>query len=506
MINDLDRADAGQGPRWQVHWCDPRRTVRWYADDPVVAGLPTLAEWGRAHGTRPGQPVLLRSDGWSVPEVNAFFAAARMRTASQGTRRKYAFSVAVWLGFLDAVCRAWHEAGDDDVAGFKFWRLTDEANGRRVAGGTVVDDLVAISAFYRWAGFRYGVDDPVARRAKSPHGIAGVVAAPRIVRRSDVKWLDSAGYARWRDVGLRGLDLDGTEIAGWRGRNGQRDCAFTDGLYGTGLRLSEWASILRLELPDDDPGRAYFTCRLASAAAKGGRGRRFWMPRTVLVDALAYEEGERAAAVRRAQRSGRYDALRGLSVVASVDRRGRVEMTRIDDGTRVVASMDALEPGERQRMFRRTEAGLEPLALWLNEDGLPRAAHGWQHTFDTAAERMARAGLVGFEVTAHMLRHSFALRWYAVGRLLYERRLAHLSEQETRDFRVQFGDTWFLVKTLLGHVDIATTTDIYLEPFRDLDVSLLIEHAHGAALSSLMASMFAEHPLVLSDPVAGARG
>lgn len=44
--------------------------------------------------------MLLRSDGWSVPEVNGFFASARMRNASAGMRRKYAFAVTVWPGFL----------------------------------------------------------------------------------------------------------------------------------------------------------------------------------------------------------------------------------------------------------------------------------------------------------------------------------------------------------------------------------------------------------------------
>ncbi|WP_206189663.1 hypothetical protein, partial [Streptomyces griseoruber] len=69
MIDELE-VDAGPLARWQVHWCDPRREVSWYAADPVLAGLPTLAEWAHAHGTQPGQPVLLRADGWSVPEVN----------------------------------------------------------------------------------------------------------------------------------------------------------------------------------------------------------------------------------------------------------------------------------------------------------------------------------------------------------------------------------------------------------------------------------------------------
>ncbi|MGC9495701.1 site-specific integrase [Streptomyces sp. WG7] len=281
MIDELE-AEAGPLARWQVHWCDPRREVSWYAADPVLAGLPTLAEWAHAHGTQVGQPVLLRADGWSVPEVNGFFASARMRNASTGTRRKYAFAVAVWLGFLDAAGRTWHDADEEDIAGFKFWRMTDETNVRRVAGGTVLDDLIAISAFYRWAGFRFGVSDPVARRkVRGPD--AGMVtelfeAGPHLVRGKDVKWLDPAGYARWVNVGLRGLDLHGREIDGWRGRNSQRDCAFVDGLCGTGLRLSEWASVLRLEpmagRPDRRRGGATNLGARRAAGLRGAARRR----------------------------------------------------------------------------------------------------------------------------------------------------------------------------------------------------------------------------------------
>ena len=55
-----------------------------------------------------------------------------------------------------------------------------------------------------------------------------------------------------------------------------------------------------------------------------------------------------------------------------------------------------------------------------------------------------------------MLRHSFALKWFSVGRLLYKARFAHLNSEDLRDFRSQFGDTWQLVQLLLGHRGVTT--------------------------------------------------
>lgn len=487
---------------WRLHRWQPERAVSSYAADPVLRGLPSLAEIAQRLRIRPRQEFLIHSDGRTVFEVNAFLASLRMRNRAEGTREKYGYGLGLWLGFLDSAGVVWDAAGAEEVDGFKFWRMTDQANPARVAGSTVLDDLGAINAFYEWAAPRYGAVNPVTRvvlRQSVTRQAAPFEAAPHVVRDRDVKWLDPGGYACWRDVGLRGLDRHGREITRFRGRNTQRDCAFADGLYGTGLRLSEWASVLMTELPDEGVDRSYYTARLASACAKGGRGRRYWMPRTVLADALGYCEGERAASVRRAQRQGRYDRLRGVLVLNRLLGQRRLELVDEAGGLSRV-SLDGLEPRDRARIFLRTPSGLEPAVLWLNEDGFPRRSRGWQHTFDTANERVARAGLAGVVATAHMLRHSMALRWYAVGRLLYERRFAHLGAEEMRDFRAQFGDTWYLVKTLLGHADVATTMDIYLEPFRDLDVSLLIEHAHGAVVAELMAEMFADHPQVITAP------
>ncbi len=384
-------------------------------------------------------------------------------------------------------------ASEEDAEYFKVWRLCDENNPGRVAGSTFAPNLAALRMFYRWAAGRYGVADPVA-------AVDDFDLRPHGVRDRRVKWLDPGGYRRWRDVGLRGLGLDERADPGWRARSEQRDAAFADGLYGSGLRLSEWASVLVTELPNDDPARGYSTCRLADACAKGGYGHKFWLPRPALLSVLDYLEGARARAARQAQQAGHYDRVAHARLVLGVRGGDRVTIQEAD-GRVTHQPVNVIDPRERRRLFRTTEHGMEPLALWLNEDGLPRTAHGWQHTFTQANERIAGLGLAGFSATPHMLRDSCALRWYAVGRLAYERRFGHLSEQETKDFRVQFGDTWDLVATILGHRSPETTKRHYLEPFRALDVELLVQHARGAAVDGFLASYLADHPLVRTDPL-----
>ena len=507
-----DEEDSSR--RWRQYRLDVERDWSGFAGDPVLAGLPSLTELAESNGSRTGLRFLLGPDGRPDVRINTFFSSPRMRSRSDLTVKKYAISVGIWLTFLDATGRRWWEATEDDVGEFKFWRMTDSRNPRRVTGGTVHGDLVAVSSFYEWAERRYGVSNPVTRhvihRRDSAWGeqadeVGGYKAGPHIIRDCDVKWFDPAGYRRWRDLGLRGFGVDGVEVDSWRGRNAQRDCAFADGLYGTGLRLAEWGSVLAIELPADDPGRGFFTCRLAGACAKGARGRVYWMPRSVLADVLSYQEGGRASAVRRAQGKGLYEQLRGIRVVERVLRGGQLELVCPKTGERSVVSLEVLGPVPRRRLFRRTERGLEPVAMWLNEDGMPRDPHGWEKTFERANDRVAHAGLQGMQATPHKLRHSFALRWYSIGRLSYEVRFAHLTDDELRDFRAQFGDTWQLVRTLLGHADVKTTMDFYLEPFRSLDVSLLIEHIEGASMTALLAELMDRHPLVRTDPLRNAR-
>ena len=152
--------------------------------------------------------------------------------------------------------------------------------------------------------------------------------------------------------------------------------------------------MLLAELPAVGPGRGYVTCWLADGCAKGGYGHTYWMPHWALVKVLDYVEGSRARAVRRAQREGRYDRLDRVRLVLDV---GRDHLRILElDGRETRPGVNALGPAARRRLFCRTPHGLEPLVVWLNEDGMPRDPHGWHRTFDNANARIAALGSPGF--------------------------------------------------------------------------------------------------------------
>ena len=214
---------------------------------------------------------------------------------------------------------------------------------------------------------------------------------------------------------------------------------FADGLYGTGLRL-------QVEICAGGRTVSRRSAPQVLHLSAGCCDREIWarsavlgLPRRVLVEVLGYVEGERAHAVRRAGRP----AVTSGSKVRGWSRRcwahGGCGFGPWMVGRRM-CRWTLWRPAARRRLLVETADGFEPAALWLNEDGVPRDPHGWEHTFATANERLARLGFTGFAGSPHMMRHSFALRWYSVGRLLYVARFAYLTEDETRDFREQFGN------------------------------------------------------------------
>src|SRR5260370_4669761 len=100
--------------------------------------------------------------------------------------------------------------------------------------------------------------------------------------------------------------------------------------------------------------------------------------------------GSRRAAIGRAQRAGGYDRLPGLRVVTGYHARSRLLYVAGESGSRPV-SVDVVGADERRRLFRRTPAGLEPLAGGLGPGGVPKKAPGRADTFAPAQRRVQHA-------------------------------------------------------------------------------------------------------------------
>lgn len=536
--------------RWSVDFYDftvpPPLT-----DDPDILRFGDLLARAARNGARHGTPVIISPSGRSDPRINLFFRTGRMAASEPGTWRRYAYSLIVWLDFLDAIGRSWDGASVRDVEAFKDWRITDLRNDERIRPTSFDTDRAALNSFYKWVSSRYGIFNPVPtvqtdgtdqdRSEADESNTAGWRPGmgytdrrrdplrPGGARRRQVKWLLRAALEQWRNVGLRGFDFDGLRRQGWHGFNEDRDCAFVDGLYGTGLRVREWASVLDVELPasgTERMGEAW----LAAKCIKGGEdGRKYWIPRRVLQAVEGYAdpvEGSRAEVIRRAQWKGRYDRLRGVRIVTGHNPRTGELIVEGSEGAAALA-LDVLSPDERRMLFRRTPSGLEPLALWLSVSGLPKKAHSWEDTFDDANKRIAEAwvrhadpdGRLPAEdreqirrgcplwATAHMCRHSYALKWFSILSLLEERRLEGFTAEEIEDFRDQLGDIWLQLSILLGHKHPSTTREHYLAPFTGLQLSYLmslLDDDEQAGVDSLV-RIFARRGGSTILPVAGSR-
>jgi hypothetical protein len=341
---------------------------------------------------------------------------------------------------------------------------------------------------------------------------------PAGAARRQVKWILRPAFEQWRNIGLRGYGFDGLRRPGWAGAHEDRDAAFVEGLYGTGLRVTEWASVLDVELPAAS-GRRFPKAWLAAACIKGGReGREYRVPGSVLAWVASYAdpvEGSRMEAVRRARRAGRYEQVAGMRIVTGYSPRSRVLYMESPAGGKPLP-VDVLGPDERRLLFRRTPEGLEPLALWLSVSGLPKKAHSWQDTIADANARIGRAwpaaggtGRPPLFFRAHMARHSFALKWYSILSVVWEQRVEGFTSEELKDLRDQFGDVWFQLAALLGHADPATTRDHYLEAFTSLQVDYLmslLDEEEKTAVTALVRAVAADSGRVLTSRVSPACG
>ncbi len=438
------------------------------ADADLLADPAGLDRWLNEHDVLDGQPFLLDPFGRYDVTLNLFFTA-ELFAEPRNTQLAVAHDLKRFLTFLweSRGERSWRDASPEDRAAFKRWRLFDP-EGPHVESSTWDREVATVNRFYRWAVRRGHVrENPIVQRESrvSPFrrsdGREVPAEASRTGPRRRVAWLTSAMYRQWRDVGVRGLDLQGRPDPGFRGRFASRNAAYTDLMFRTGLRLAEQTSLSLFDVPELAGGVVNARAWLPARIAKGGSARHFYVPAPVLKDVLDYVEMERAEAVERGRAAGVYERMRDPFIVEDPSR----PRVRLDGRWEPVTKLDA---SERLRLLIDTGAGLAPAALWLTERGLPSRPSGWQQAFDNANERCRRLR-VGWTCHAHMLRHSFAVITLEQLWRGHLRELGEMVPAQRMTYQMVYGDPLNWVRLRLGHTSVETT-QIYQHTLHELEM------------------------------------
>lgn len=495
------------GGEWRVFQV-PEVEEGFTTDDPVLAKWDDLRERENNVGVRPGQWFLSQVGVPSDPEVVAFFNSPGFQRRAVGTQLAYARDLKVFFEFLASRDRIWRDATHVDVEDYEFWRRRDPTNPRRVSGSKFNRELAALNLFFTFQIRRGSITGSPVRLQQTTQRDGSLAVVPELrskrVQSSRVNWLTPAAYRQWSRVGLGGYTAAGLPDPSWKGRNDGRNLAFSELLWSSGLRLQEAATLLSNEVPTSGSGKLHLRGRVSGATTKSGYGRDFWVSARAVSLIEGYVMSTRQLAVDRARDEGRYETLPGRRVVTRFIGRKRIRYED-DTGATGEVSLNQIGPGERLRLFWEGPSGLEPLALWLNDAGLPMKHASWQAVFAVANVRASEHGLVTdvgpLVCRPHMLRHSFALRMLVTMQHLFDRRL-NLTPEERNAYLYQFGDVWTLVANLLGHKSPETTRTTYLQPVQGLQLDHLLNGApeESGEIAELLSRIAAESGLVHDLP------
>jgi hypothetical protein len=149
---------------WTLDVYDFREVFTASAGDEQLRGFGDVHAWAERNGARHGTPILLSPSGEADPRINLFFRFGSVVARRLRTWRRYAFSLVVWLDFLETRGRSWDETTPADFDDFKYWRLTDHRNLHRVRPTSFDTDRAGLNTFYDWAAKRYGIVNPVPTR------------------------------------------------------------------------------------------------------------------------------------------------------------------------------------------------------------------------------------------------------------------------------------------------------------------------------------------------------
>lgn len=416
-------------------------------------------------------PFILNPDGHFDVELNAFWSDSHGAVLKTSSLLLYARHVAAFLDFIwyarspDARRRTWREVTAEDRAAYFYWRNVD-SDGPRIVSSTWNNEVVAIDQFFTFQVAVGNLTSSPIRKVSMlrprPHGNGQsskeAVGELRRPKKANAPWFTPKEYRTWCDVGLRGYLPTGTRDASYRGEQSARNATFADLVFGVGLRLTEQASLLESEVPRISTSRMYSRLDVAAAVAKNESSRFVLVSQRSIRSVRTYQSSDRAEAVEKAQGTGTYELLADKILVDDGD-------TFVNASGRRIRATEAA-PAERVRLFRQTSDGLEPLALWLTESGIPMKPRTWQRIFADANSRVARLG-VPLRCNVHKLRHS----WATITLAQLQRRYNHYRSGVAEGTAI--GDPLNWVSRRLGHRWIETTM-IYIHNLNELEAETIL--------------------------------
>lgn len=202
-------------------------------------------------------PMILRDGTLYDANLDRFLLDLRLNgVRSRHTIRAYSYDLLLWVRFLTIARHKSIWAADrTDLHAFHRARLGREVQ-FRISKRSWNRSVATLVKAYRWAESEGLVaSGPFNHRVVQSRGYGRRPqmafrneAYERGAQRSNVRFIQMEDFRTFRDVGLRGLTVDGHERQGARDRNGSRNALFAELITRTGMRLGEASHLLASEL------------------------------------------------------------------------------------------------------------------------------------------------------------------------------------------------------------------------------------------------------------------
>lgn len=191
------------------------------------------------------------------------------------------------------------------------------------------------------------------------------VVTPRTPRTEmNVRALSQRQWIALRNIGFGGGLPSGELDPSYRGQSTVRNVCAVDLALTSGMRLTEWSTLLDAEIPSSDGGASL----MLEACAKNARRRRVYIPCSTVKTVDLYRGTERKALVRKAQ-NALQRKLPTLAIATHIDPAAG-KLTYRHHGIEKRAEFAMIPPDVRRVLVRVDETGsIEPLSLFVGKGG-----------------------------------------------------------------------------------------------------------------------------------------